>query len=128
MAKRKAGAPRVYVVEWIPPAAVLALAKARGMPEGDDSPMDYCEPTDASETAEAADFPAAVALAKDKANGGDFFGQVEIARLVKIETPGWKTRWLAEAVWFVAHDDEPAEDRPDERPELDLYPHETMPD
>jgi hypothetical protein len=114
----------LYQVEWIPADAFLALAKKRGMPEGDESPMDYAEPDDAAQTETRKTFEGAMKLAKEKLEG-DWFGCVRIEKLVFIKSR-YGDRYDAEAVWHVAHDDSPNEDEPDERPEIDLIDDEHL--
>jgi hypothetical protein len=123
---RSEKAPRCFVVDWVPDAAVMAKAKEAGMPEGDDSPLDWVEAYDCEETIEAKDFADAVAIANEKLPLG-FWQIADIRRLVLIRTPGWKDRWVTEAKWSVEADSQPAEDTPEHYPEIDLYPHERMP-
>lgn len=114
----------LYQVEWIPINDFLALAKRRGMPDNDDSPMDYAEPDDAAKHGCVETFEAALKLAKERLEG-DWFGCVRIEKLVYI-TSRYGDRYDAEAVWHVAHDDNPKEDEPDERPEIDLVGDEQL--
>lgn len=119
-------APRCFVVDWIPAEAVMAAARKAGMPDGDDSPLDWVEAYDCEETIDAKDFADAVRIAKQKLPKG-FWQIADIRRLVLIQTAGWKDRWVTEASWSIEEDSEPSEASPDDCPEIDLYPHETMP-
>lgn len=115
-----------YQIEWSPTAAIIALAKKRGMPEGEDSPLDYCEADDANETAEAKTFAEAVELAKSKI-GEDYFGEVRVEHLVKISSRHMRDRWDADAVWHVSEREANYDEaNPDHRPEIDLIDDEEI--
>lgn len=114
-----------YRVEWVPTAAIMALARKWGMTSDDDSPLDYCEADDAASSAEAETFDDAVALAKEKLLD-DYFGQVRIERLVKIESCWMRDRWDADAVWHYSDGDSLSEDEPEFRPEIDLIDDERI--
>jgi hypothetical protein len=111
-----------YEVDWIPTDRILAEAKRRGMPEGDDSPLDWCEPEDCRICKAAADFDLAVKIAHEKLPI-DFFGCVRIERMVKVRDRVTGDRWEADAVWHVSdyHLEALDADAPHDRPELTLY-------
>jgi hypothetical protein len=115
----------VFQIEWTPTEAIMALAKKRGMPEGDDSPLDYCEPDDASLYLQRPTFAEAVEVAKAKL-AEDFFGQVRIERLVRISSRYMKDRWDAEATWHMADGDVLDEANPDSTHEIDLIDDERI--
>jgi hypothetical protein len=115
----------VFQIEWVPTAAILALAKKRGMPSENDSPLDYCEADDAANHAQAGSFAEALELAKGKL-AEDYFGQVRIEHLVKIQSRYMRDRWDADAVWHLSDGDELAEDEPEYRPEIDLIDDEEI--
>lgn len=116
----------MFQIEWTRDADLVALAKKNGMPEGDDCPMDYAEPSDASRYAKAESFEEALAIAKARLPE-DMFGEVRIERLVQIRSRYMKDRWDSDAVWHLSDRGDPLkEDDPDIRPEIDLIDDEEI--
>jgi hypothetical protein len=110
-----------YEIDWIPTARIMAVAKERGMPEGDDSPLDWCEPENSAVCKIASSFDSAVSIAREKLPA-DFFGCVRIERMVKIHDRITGDRWEADAVWHVSdYGDALNPDEPHERPDPMLY-------
>jgi hypothetical protein len=111
-----------YEIDWIPTASIMSAAKERGMPEGDDSPLDYCEPEDCSICKVTPNFERAIEIAREKL-AEDFFGCVRIERMVLVRDRITGDRWEADAVWHVSdcHSETLDADEPHERPDLMLY-------
>jgi hypothetical protein len=104
----------------------MALAKKRGMESEDDSPLDYCEADDAAKVLQAPTFAEAVELAKSKI-GEDYFGQVRIEHLVKVESRYMRDRWDADAVWHYSGPEHPLDvSAPEYRPDIDLIDDERI--
>jgi hypothetical protein len=109
----------MFRIEWVPEKEIVALAKKRGMPEGDDCVLDYADETDCAKDRMATNFPQGVLIARDVL-AEDFFGQVRLERIVLVRDRYTGDRWEADAVWYIDHDSTPKLEQPDHTPELDL--------
>lgn len=118
-----------YEIDWIPTERIMAAAKAAGMPDDDDSPLDYVEPEDHRLCKVASSFDLAVAIAKEKL-AVDFFGCTRIERMVKVTSRIEADRWEAEAVWHVwsKGDEVLLESEPHERPDIMIFDFEEIVD
>lgn len=115
-----------FQIEWVPTKAIEALADKRGRTDPEDSPLDYCEADDAARFMEAATFAEAIEKAAT-VMADDYFGQVRIEHLVKIESRYMKDRWDADAVWHYTGPDDPLDvDAPEYRPDIDLIDDERI--
>jgi hypothetical protein len=115
-----------YEIDWVPTDLIMAKAKENGMPEGDESPLDYCEAEDANLCKVASTFDLAVSIAREKLPS-DFFGCVRIERMVKVRDRITGDRWEADGAWHVSDYKEVLNpEQPHDRPDLMLYDGESI--